>query len=113
MLPAGTTPTVDGETGHGQWWPLIKTAAASNGVDATGMYRLMMIESGGNPAASNAGKYIGLYQFAPSTWRGAWNPWRTAGVTDGAAQIKAAALAIHQGHGTDWWPNTFAWAFGT
>jgi peptidoglycan hydrolase CwlO-like protein len=112
VLPSGTTPATGTVPGHGQWWPLIKSAAASNGVDATGMYRLMMIESGGNPAASNGGHYLGLFQFAPATWRADWNPWRTADILDGAAQIKATALAIKLGHSVDWWPNTFAWAFG-
>jgi peptidoglycan hydrolase CwlO-like protein len=112
VLPTGTTPATSTVPGHGQWWPLIESAAASNGVDATGVYRLMMIESGGNPAASNGGHYFGLFQFAPSTWRADWNPWRTADILDGAAQIKATALAIKLGHSADWWPNTFAWAFG-
>lgn len=99
------------QRGSGQWWPLIRSAAAANGIDATGMYRLMMIESGGSPSASNSGQFLGLYQYAPSTWRASWNPWHAASIFDGAAQIKATALALHLGHGPAWWPNSYPWAF--
>lgn len=97
--------------GSGPWWSLIQSAAAANGVSARGMYRLMMIESGGSAAVVGPGGYYGLFQYAPSTWRGSWNPWRSASISDGAAQIKATALAIRQGNGHAWWDPSYTWAF--
>ena len=112
------TPTVEppqqgggGDDGSGPWWQLIQSAAASNGVSARGMYRLMMIESGGSAAIVGPGGYYGLFQYAPTTWKGSWNPWRSSGITDGAAQIKATALAIRQGYGHAWWDPSYTWAF--
>ena len=92
-----------GGDGAGPWWSLIQSAAASNGVSARGMYRLMMIESGGSATVVGPGGYYGLFQYAPTTWSGSWNPWRSSSITDGAAQIKATALAIRQGYGHAWW----------
>lgn len=58
------------------------------------MYRVMMCESGGNPKASGArGSYLGLFQYAPATWRGSWNPYRNASIWDVKAQIYATAKA--------------------
>ncbi len=113
------TPTVEppqqggggDDDGSGPWWPLIQSAAASNGVSARGMYRLMMIESGGSATVVGPGGYYGLFQYAPTTWKGSWNPWRSSAVTDGAAQIKATALAIRQGYGHAWWDPSYTWAF--
>ena len=102
-----------GAVGQGPWWPLIRRSAAANGVSAIGMYRLMMIESGGSATASNGGHYLGLFQYAPSTWAGSWNPWRTASIIDGAAQIKATGHALKLGYGPSWWAGSYAWAFGT
>ena len=100
-----------GGDGTGPWWSLIQGAAASNGVSARGMYRLMMIESGGSATVVGPGGYYGLFQYAPTTWKGSWNPWRTSSITDGAAQIKATALAIRQGNGHSWWDPSYTWAF--
>ena len=63
-----------GGGGSGPWWPLIQSAATSNGVNARGMYRLMMIESGGSANIVGPGGYYGLFQYAPTTWKGSWNP---------------------------------------
>jgi hypothetical protein len=100
----------DGD-GTGPWWPLIQSAASGNGVSARGMYRLMMIESGGSASVVGPGGYYGLFQYAPTTWKGSWNPWRSSSVTDGAAQIKATALALRQGYGHAWWDPSYTWAF--
>ncbi len=100
-----------GGDGSGPWWPLIRSAAAGNGVSARGMYRLMMVESGGSASVVGPGGYYGLFQYAASTWQGSWNPWRSADITDGAAQIKATALAIRQGNGHAWWDPSYTWAF--
>jgi len=107
-------PTVDASVegdGSGPWWSLIQAAAAGNGVSARGMYRLMMIESGGSATVVGPGGYYGLFQYAPTTWRGSWNPWRSSGITDGAAQIKATAHALKHGYGHAWWDPSYTWAF--
>jgi hypothetical protein len=97
--------------GSGPWWSLIQSAASGSGVSARGMYRLMMIESGGSATVVGPGGYYGLFQYAPSTWKGSWNPWRSSSITDGAAQIKATALALSQGYGHAWWDPSYTWAF--
>lgn len=104
-------PPTDMDGGCGSWWPSIKSAAASNGVSARGLYRLMMIESGGSATIVGPGGFYGLFQYAPSTWKGSWNPWRGSAITDGAAQIKATALAIRLGYGHAWWDPSYSWAF--
>lgn len=100
-----------GGDGSGPWWSLIQSAAAGNGVNARGMYRLMMVESGGSASIVGPGGYYGLFQYAPTTWKGSWNPWRSSSITDGAAQIKATALALRQGYGHSWWDPSYTWAF--
>jgi hypothetical protein len=123
-LAAGTanqspkpSPTVEpppqggGGGGSGPWWSLIQAACSGSGVSARGMYRLMMVESGGSATVVGAGGYYGLFQYAPSTWKGSWNPWRSSSITDGAAQIKATALALSQGYGHAWWDPSYTWAF--
>jgi hypothetical protein len=104
-------PSPDTGGGQGQWWPLIQSAAAARGVSARGMYRLMMIESGGSASIVGPGGYYGLFQYAPSTWKGSWNPFRSSSITDGGAQIKATALALSQGYGHAWWDPSYSWAF--
>jgi peptidoglycan hydrolase CwlO-like protein len=113
---SGPRPTVEppdqgGDDGTGPWWSLIQRAAAHNGVSARGLYRLMMIESGGSATIVGPGGFYGLFQYAPATWKGSWNPWRSSRITDGAAQIKATALAIRQGYGHAWWDPSYTWAF--
>ncbi|MCX6374213.1 MAG: hypothetical protein NTX16_14300 [Actinobacteria bacterium] len=100
-----------GGGGQGQWWPLIQQAAGANGVSARGMYRLMMIESGGYASIVGPGGYYGLFQYHPTTWKGSWNPYRSASITDGAAQIRATALALKMGYGHAWWDPSYSWAF--
>ena len=101
----------DNGGGQGQWWPLIQQAAGANGVSARGMYRLMMIESGGYASIVGPGGYYGLFQYHPVTWKGSWNPYRSAAITDGAAQIRATALALKMGYGHAWWDPSYSWAF--
>ena len=108
--PSGGGGAGDGG-GQGQWWPLIEQAAGANGVSARGMYRLMMIESGGYASIVGPGGYYGLFQYAPVTWRGSWNPYRSSAITDGAAQIRATALALKMGYGHAWWDPSYSWAF--
>jgi peptidoglycan hydrolase CwlO-like protein len=101
-----------GTAGEGEWWPSIKRAAAANDVSADGLYRLMLVESGGSATIVGPGGYHGLYQYSLVTWRGSWNPYRSASIYDGEAQIKATALAVARGYGASFWPSTYGWAFG-
>ena len=67
------------------------------------MWSVMMCESGGNPNASGGGgAWLGLFQYAPSTWRGSWNPYRSASIWDAKSQIFATAIAWSNGR-QGWW----------
>ncbi len=67
------------------------------------MYRVMMCESGGDRFAVGGGsRWFGLFQYVPSTWRGAWNPYRSAELTDARAQIFATAHAWSLGKQGEW-----------
>jgi hypothetical protein len=94
---------------RGAWRPLIEIAARRYHVNAGGLYRMMMYESGGNRFAGSTFK--GLFQYYPATWRAGWNPWRAQSITDGWAQIQATAYAIHRGMGPAAWPVTYSRAF--
>lgn len=100
---------------RGGWWSVIKDAGAANGISADGLYRLMMIESGGNASivGGSGGRFCGLFQYFPGTWKASWNPWRGESIFSGTAQIKATALAIKMGKGPFWWCPSYQWAFGT
>jgi peptidoglycan hydrolase CwlO-like protein len=112
MSPAA--PTGNGVPSGG-WWPVIREASAANGIDPDGLYRLMMIESGGNASivGGSGGRFCGLFQYFHGTWKGSWNPWRGESIFSGTAQIKATALAIGMGKGPFWWTPSYQWAFGT
>jgi peptidoglycan hydrolase CwlO-like protein len=105
-------PPGSSDTPSGGWWPLIQSAASANGIDAKAMYRLMMIESAGQANNVSSGMFYGLFQYYPPTWKASWNPWRNCDICDGAAQIKATALALKMGKGPYWWTNSYRWAFG-
>ncbi len=66
------------------------------------MYRVMMCESGGDRFAIGAGRWYGLFQYVPSTWRGSWNPYRAADIHDAHAQIFGTAAAWHRGMQSAW-----------
>ena len=93
------------------WRPAIRRAAKKYGVRADGLYRLMMLESGGKVRAVGAGRYYGLFQYALGTWKGDWNPCRGQSVFNGSAQIEATAFAVKKGMGRSLWGNTFPAAF--
>lgn len=92
---------------QGRWMPIIRVAAARYGVSATGMYRMMMRESGGQRYAGSSSAFKGLYQYHTRTWVADWNPWRNDSIYDGSSQIFATALAIHKGMGAQMWTTTF------
>jgi hypothetical protein len=91
------------------WRPLTEIAGREYGVSATGLYRMMMLESDGRPAVGTT--YKGLFQYYPSTWSGAWNPWRRESIFNGWAQIRATAYALSKGMGPSQWPRTYRVAF--
>ena len=95
--PAGGDP----QTQYRRWMEEARTKhpyAAS--VDA--MWHVMMCESSGNPTIQGAGDLTGLFQYQPSTWSGAWNPYRDQPITDARAQIFATAKAWSDGY-QQWW----------
>ena len=94
---------------RGEWKPLIAIACRQYGVSQAGLYRMMMLESGGSRTIG--GTYKGLFQYYPSTWAGSWNPWRHLSIYDGWAQIRATAYALGRGMGPSQWPNTYPMAF--
>ena len=94
---------------HHKWRPLIEIAGREYGVSAAGLYRMMMLESGGRTTAGTA--YKGLFQYSPSTWSSHWNPWRHESIFNGWAQIRATAFALRKGMGASQWPNTYPMAF--
>ena len=91
------------------WRPLIEIASRKYGVSPAGLYRMMMLESGGRPTVGTT--YKGLFQYAPSTWVRHWNHWHHESVFNGWAQIRATALALSKGMGPGQWPNTYPMAF--
>jgi hypothetical protein len=67
------------------------------------MYRVMMCESHGDRfAVGGGGRWHGLFQYVPGTWRGWWNPYRTADIYDAKAQIFATAAAWQRGMQSAW-----------
>lgn len=71
--------------------------------DTDKMWRVMQCESGGNPNASGGGgRYLGLFQYAPSTWAGSWNPYRSSSIWDAKSQIFATAKAWSIGMQNQW-----------
>ena len=67
------------------------------------MWSVMLCESSGNPNASGGGgAWLGLFQYAPTTWRGSWNPYRGASIWDARSQIYATAKAWSIGMQRHW-----------
>lgn len=99
---------VERATARGYYVPLIRDVARANGISSTGLYGMMILESGGRATAvGGGGAYMGLFQYTWGTWRGAWNGWRTSSIFDPAAQIRATARALRLGYGPSMWPNTY------
>lgn|GEM_PF-1114515 len=67
------------------------------------MWSVMMCESGGNARASGGGgRWLGLFQYAPATWGGSWNPYRSNSIWDPRSQIFATAKAWSIGMQSHW-----------
>jgi hypothetical protein len=98
---------------HGTWGRTLRLAAKKYHLSVRSLTRMMLLESGGRVrAVGGGGLFYGLFQYAPSTWKSAWNPWRNYSIFHGGAQIWATATAIHRGWGRSMWPNTYPMAFG-
>jgi len=98
--PASTgTPTM---TQYRQWMEEARVAYPyRQTVDK--MWRVMMCESGGSPRASGGGgAWLGLFQYAPGTWAGRWNPYRSNSIWDAKSQIFATAKAWSIGMQSAW-----------
>jgi hypothetical protein len=65
------------------------------------MWEVMICESSGDPNLV-VGPYHGLFQYAPETWAGDWNPYRDSSILDPQAQIFATAKAWQDGY-QSWW----------
>ena len=67
------------------------------------MWSVMWCESRGNPRASGGGgRWLGLFQYAPGTWGGSWNPYRSNSIWDAKSQIFASAKAWSIGMQSHW-----------
>jgi hypothetical protein len=98
---------------NGSWMPVLRAAAKRYHLSAKALHRMMLLESGGRTrAVGGGGAFLGLFQYSPGTWKGAWNPFRGYSIFHGGAQIWATAHAIHRGWGRSMWPNTYPMAFG-
>ncbi len=93
---------------RGNWLPIIKIAAAKYHVNAAGIYRMMMRESGGRRFAGSSTAFKGLFQYWTGTWSASWNPWRHDSIYDGSSQIYATCYAVSRGMGPQMWTTTFA-----
>lgn len=90
---------------------IAERAGAAHGIPAGLMARLVMRESGGNPAARGLSGELGMCQFMPATWGewGAGRDWR-----DPAANADAAAryLSWLYGQTGEWWMACAAYNWG-
>ena len=67
------------------------------------MLKVMDCESGGNARiVSPNGLHHGLFQYMVGTWKGSWNTYRDAPLTDARAQIFATSLAWSKGMAGHW-----------
>lgn len=65
------------------------------------MWAVMICELEGKADAVGE-NYYGLFQYAPETWAGDWNPYHDYPILDPHAQILATAKAWHDGYQV-WW----------
>jgi uncharacterized protein YgiM (DUF1202 family) len=67
------------------------------------MWSVMWCESKGDAHASGGGGlWLGLFQYAPGTWGGSWNPYRGNSIWDAKSQIFATAKAWSIGMQSHW-----------
>lgn len=81
-----------------------RAAAARIADDGSVWYRLAQCESGGRPSVVSAnGKYHGLYQFLPSTWRGVGGSGLPSQASPEEQTMRAQMLQKRSGWGQ--WPQ--------
>lgn len=105
-------PATAQDTPQGGVYDIAEAAGHRYGVPAGMLSRLVLRESGGNPAARGQGGELGLCQFMPRTWQewGSGADWR-----DPAAQCDAAARYIvwlHGQLGSSWWRAAAGYNWG-
>ena len=103
--PGQYAPIASRESTLQQYKEWIKEARATYPYrdSADKMYRVMMCESVGDPrAVGGRGRWHGLFQYVPSTWRQSWNPYRQSDIYDARAQIFATAKAWSIGMQNHW-----------
>lgn len=83
----------------GPWGPILIEAGEAHGQNPDDLYRVMMCESRGDPAAEN-GIVQGLFQFNPGTW--ASTPYAGESIWDPHAQALATAWMWSQGRKGEW-----------
>ena len=102
---ATATPRPGGSSTHAQYRQWMEEARTMHpykqSVDK--MWSVMMCESGGNARASGGGgRWLGLFQYAPTTWGGRWNPYRSESIWDAKSQIFGTAKAWSIGMQSHW-----------
>jgi cell wall-associated NlpC family hydrolase len=70
--------------------PLV-AASADTSLPVAFLAAQLEVESGFDPDAVSGAGALGLAQFMPATWAGAWNPWRRRDPRDPDAAIRAQA----------------------
>lgn len=84
---------------------MVRSVFSSRGLDGDGAVRVMMCESGGNPNASNGGRFMGLFQQMTSAWASRSATYGMAGrpITDGYANaVVSAGMVAHDGGWGQW-----------
>lgn len=92
-------------SGPGDCAAMVRSVFSSRGLDGDGAVRVMMCESGGNPNASNGGRFIGLFQQWASAWPSRSATYGMAGrsITDGYANaVVSAGMVAADGGWRQW-----------
>jgi hypothetical protein len=103
--PGASRAEAASQTTLNQYWAWMVQAKAEYPYPQTldKMWRVMMCESSGQVYASGGGgRWLGLFQYAPTTWRGKWNPYRYSSIWNAKAQIFATARAWNLGMQSAW-----------
>lgn len=94
-----------GCTGPADCAPMVRRVFNDRGLDGDAAVRVMMCESGGNPRASNGGRFLGLFQQMASAWSSRAARWGMAGrsVFDGYANaVVSAGMVAADGGWRQW-----------
>jgi hypothetical protein len=102
IIRRGTKPVITVRCAYND---TVAAAAAQYGVDPNSLCYRMMAESNGHSTSVNpSGPYIGLFQYADSTWARYAGPagYGGASILDPIAQIYVTAWAWSHGHRSAW-----------